>query len=211
MTQLMIKTILISCSNSKHNVPGAKAEDLYNGILFNAGMDYALKYKLKVLILSAKYGIIEPSTFIETYDLKMKEAYSGPWPEEPCYYLGGKTYFTNAPSHLLPLVPSASIGIMVYYTRLLENGVSREAVIAMHEKGKPKGIIQSIYYLLKKDKFTKEALYQELIKDHGETPSMRKTIQAQVSNSRLGKEKKCVVHREGDKFWITSDVDFYAK
>lgn len=203
--------LYIACSFSKKPVLQAKALDLYAGALFNAGKDVADLFGWQIVILSAKYGFIDPDKVIETYDLRMKKPYEGEWPMEPGWYLGGPNYFRNAPTHIKPLVPAARIGEMVNYVNLLKAGLSREEIFATHTKGKPRGIVQSIYQLLKQNKFSKEELYQQLIKEHGETPSIRKTIQAQVSQARIGKEKKCQVHRDGDKYWITSDFDFYSK
>lgn len=209
-------TILyLACSSSKttsNPEVTLKAKELYCGILFNAGMDLAAKLGWDVIILSAKYGFIVPDDPITPYDQKFSKPYSGGWPaESPSYFLGGPLYFKNAPGWMEPLVPAARIGEMVNYVRSLEAGVTREAVFATHKKGKPRGIVKSIYEMLLHSRMTKEELYQALIQEHGEVPSIRKTIQAQVSQSRMGKEKRCTMNRDGDKFWITAETHFYTK
>ncbi len=69
--------LLLSCSNKKKPFPSpVKAVDLYNGVFFSVYKkalrnNPCLKSNLKLLIISAKYGLIEDSEFISFYDLKM--------------------------------------------------------------------------------------------------------------------------------------------
>lgn len=69
--------LLMSCSSKKRNVDRPiSAIDLYNGVFFSV-YKKALKAfpsissKVKVLIISAKYGLIEANHSISYYDLKM--------------------------------------------------------------------------------------------------------------------------------------------
>lgn len=69
--------LLLSCSRKKNLVSHpVKAIDLYNGVFFSVYKKALrnnpyLKSNLKLLIISAKYGLIEDSDYISFYDLKM--------------------------------------------------------------------------------------------------------------------------------------------
>lgn len=68
--------LVVTCSQRKSNSPGLlPAIDRYNGINYliirKAKREKYLSKNLDLLIISAKYGIIEPDTEIEYYDLKM--------------------------------------------------------------------------------------------------------------------------------------------
>src|SRR3989339_1134148 len=58
---------LISCVSAKQNFPSV-AKNLYISPLFINSKKYAEKRLDKYFILSAKYGLLEPSDFIEPYE-----------------------------------------------------------------------------------------------------------------------------------------------
>ena len=52
----------------------SKAKDLYESALFKLSFKYAKKLMAdKVFILSAKYGLLDPETVIEPYDMTLNE------------------------------------------------------------------------------------------------------------------------------------------
>lgn len=69
--------LLLSCSNKK--IPSStpiKAIDLYNGVFFSVYKkalrnNPSLDSHIKLLIISAKYGLIEDADYISFYDQKM--------------------------------------------------------------------------------------------------------------------------------------------
>ena len=69
--------LLMSCSSKKRSVDRPiPAIDLYNGVFFSVYKKAvktfpSLSSKVKVLVISAKYGLIEASHPISYYDLKM--------------------------------------------------------------------------------------------------------------------------------------------
>lgn len=69
--------LLMSCSSKKNNTGRPiPAIDLYNGVFFSVYKKAIKAFpnissKIKVLIISAKYGLIEASHPISYYDLKM--------------------------------------------------------------------------------------------------------------------------------------------
>lgn len=69
--------LLLSCSSKKkpYDIP-MKAVDLYNGVFFSVykkalRAEPNLTSQIKVLIISAKYGLIEDTDYISYYDQKM--------------------------------------------------------------------------------------------------------------------------------------------
>ncbi len=99
------RLLLLACSMTKAQVVGkVQAQNLYRGNLFMAGFRFAKAHNLKILILSAKYGFIEPTAEVEYYDQKMKD-YEGPWPKGEGWFVGGLPYFGNAPERFQPLIP----------------------------------------------------------------------------------------------------------
>lgn len=88
---------------TKSKLQVGRACDIYAGQVFKLGLKFAEKFGLKVLILSGKYGLIEPETVIENYD-QVLTTYTGEWPTQKGYWLGGKRYFKNAPDNLQPLI-----------------------------------------------------------------------------------------------------------
>ena len=72
-----MKYLILSCSNKKtaHNTP-VKAIELYNGVFFSVYKkavrnDPDIESSIKLLIVSAKYGLIESTDVISYYDKKM--------------------------------------------------------------------------------------------------------------------------------------------
>lgn len=68
--------LIISCSQRKKEVKGkVRAWDLYDGAVFRVlkkiERENSLPKNLKILILSAKYGFIKPSTLIRYYDYRL--------------------------------------------------------------------------------------------------------------------------------------------
>lgn len=69
----MKKIVLISCV-SKKLAQKAKAMDLYISPLFKLNMKYARRLSPDVIcILSAKYGLIDPDTEIDPYDVTLNK------------------------------------------------------------------------------------------------------------------------------------------
>lgn len=107
------KTLLLACSAKKNRyLVRAPASCLYTGTLFRLGMKWAEQNGYNVLILSAKYGWVQPEQIIDTYDQKLTTPFIGPWPETGGFYLGGRMYFSQAPARFQPLTPGDKIGIM---------------------------------------------------------------------------------------------------
>lgn len=112
--------LLIGCSKRKyegglHTRP-LPARRMYQGALFQLSLQYAEVAGLRPLILSAKYGFIDPDEIIEWYDQKMATVYAGPWPKGSGYYVGGQLYFGDAPRRFTPLLGSTplSLGQMLH-------------------------------------------------------------------------------------------------
>lgn len=126
----MRNLILISCSSQKSAAAG-KAKDLYQSDLFRKSFEYA-KQQLaplwiqnlspdhnQIFILSAKYGLLNPHSFIHPYDLtlndmspekqqlwsnivlrQLQDEYPGHEYPSQIFFLCGQKYR----KHLLPLV-----------------------------------------------------------------------------------------------------------
>jgi hypothetical protein len=62
---------LVSCVKTKRDGTHP-ARDLYTSPLFRFAFDYASKHADRVYILSAKYGLVEPTRRIQNYDLTLK-------------------------------------------------------------------------------------------------------------------------------------------
>jgi hypothetical protein len=70
--------VILACSKSKiWDKKGISindsfpAREAYTGYVFKAGKQYAIENKLPLLIISAKYGLIEPEQDIEHYNCKL--------------------------------------------------------------------------------------------------------------------------------------------
>ena len=120
--------LLLACSARKH--PGRlRADSKYAGAIHCKGLEFARRERLVVQILSAKYGLLNADTVIDDYDQRMKGDYRGPWPTLPGFYLGGQDYFRHAPGHLVPLIPSGTIGFMLQNMNALLAGTERDNLI----------------------------------------------------------------------------------
>jgi hypothetical protein len=62
---------IIACSKLKLTRP-APAVDLYTGPLFLRSLEVAKADAIPVLILSTKYGLVDPTTVLEPYELSLK-------------------------------------------------------------------------------------------------------------------------------------------
>jgi hypothetical protein len=127
------RVLLLACSATKLSVP-APAYQIYQGAIFRKGLDWAQREGLWVMILSAKYGLINWDYPVSPYDQLMDGNYRGPWPKDAAgndlsgYYLGGARYFKHAPSRLKPLVPSGTMGFMMRDLNKLLNGATRDSL-----------------------------------------------------------------------------------
>lgn len=66
---------LISCSKTKlEHVFKAQAVDMYRGYLFKKSVMYVNTLNMPYMILSAKYGVVEPWDRIENYDHSLVDA-----------------------------------------------------------------------------------------------------------------------------------------
>lgn len=61
---------ILACSKSKLDVP-APARELYTGALFKLALQYAESVADRVLILSAKHGVVESTSVLRPYDEKL--------------------------------------------------------------------------------------------------------------------------------------------
>ena len=69
----MAKTVLISCVSKKLDHE-AEAQDLYTSTLFRLNLAYARKLEPdNILILSAKYGLLELHERVQPYDLTLND------------------------------------------------------------------------------------------------------------------------------------------
>lgn len=191
----MNNLLLLACSKSKNELfIKGKAIDLYTGSLFLAGKRFAEENKLKILILSAKYGFIEPETEIDNYNEKFKKPYSGPFPEGSGFYLGGPLYFKNAPDRFQSLVPPGKLGDMI--------SLVREKLKDQTDLKKVGSKTYSLYEFFRDGKHTKEEAYEFLCSIYGVDEKMRSTINTQLSNVRMGKERNGQVFREGNLYYF---------
>lgn len=190
--------LILACSHLKAG-KACQAKHMYKGRMFKAGYAYARRQRWGVAILSAKYGIIRPDTVIEPYDEKLKSMYDGDWPNRWGYYLGSPLYFGNAPSRFQPLVPAASPGTTASYITRLDT-IGREALFKWAASDR-RGVIQAIYETLMQRSMTKDELF-DLLFEEFQSSGVRQTINAQLIQTRIGKERKCTVRRKGDVFWL---------
>jgi len=80
-----MKVGLISCTKSKHRMHAEAKKVYHKSNLFKKAFAYAEKNYDKVYIISAKHGLIEPSTVIGPYDvtvLKMSKEEKENWGRE---------------------------------------------------------------------------------------------------------------------------------
>lgn len=98
----------IACSKTKRKTPGM-AKNVYASDLFKKSYAYAIKHADRVYILSAKYGLITPETYIIPYEKTLNKASEkerkrwaytvfqtfirwGGQTEEPALFLCGENY-----------------------------------------------------------------------------------------------------------------------
>jgi hypothetical protein len=184
------KLLLISCSSKKSRKAKRdgglmEASSLYRGSVFRYSLLYAARNDLIPLILSAKYGIIQPTTKIAWYDQKMVESYDGPWPKGEGWWVGSFFYFEKVPTRFAPLIPDR-LGIGDYLSALLLKmaGTTLEPLYEHLPFGH--GVIGSIQKILLEEKLSKEELYQRLSLRFGPNEGMRGTISCQLSQKRCG-------------------------
>lgn len=193
--------LLLSCSKEKAAASCA-AVDMYRGPLFSSGRSYAESRGLEIKILSAKYGFLDPQTIIDPYDEKMQETYAGPWPAGDGFYFGGSLYFRNAPPCFQPLVPFGTQGKMVSMLGCLDT-ISREELFL---RKRVRGVVQAIFDICTTRKITKDALIEELYLEFGSRRSqLRITVNCQLRQTRMGKERNCTVHFEDGCFYLTKN------
>lgn len=107
---------VLACSGSKRAVERCQAQDMYTGSIFLKGRAIAEAHGVPFKILSAKYGLIEPTDEIDIYNERFKGQGDRPIPPEPLhgFFVGGKDYFARYPSpRFKGLVPSTTIGFML--------------------------------------------------------------------------------------------------
>jgi|CXWL01.1.fsa_nt_gi hypothetical protein len=178
------------------------ARDFYIGAIFRLALQYADMVSLKPMVLSAKYGIVKDMDILQPYNEKLKSNYDGPWPDGDGFFVGGPLYFSLAPKTIQPLIPFARYGEMCAYLNMLLSGRDRDDVWERHESPKRGTIIQTIYLSLLEQWLTKDEIYLALVKEFGPSESMKKTINAQLSPNRMGREKNCEVLKDGEKYHI---------
>lgn len=196
----MTELLLLACSKDKA-AAACRALDLYQGALFKAGARYAGIRGLRVVILSAKHGIICPERMTEPYDDVLTNTYRGPWPSGAGFYLGGPLYFANAPIELKPLVPKGRIGDMVSNVARLDY-MTRDEIFA---RNATRGVVQAIYETMTVERLTKAQLLARLEEEFGPQPGLKTTINCQLLQSRMGRQRQCTVYNEAGVFWLVPD------
>jgi hypothetical protein len=66
------KVAFIGCSKKKRSSP-CEAREMYRGSLFLKSLEYCMREGFLVYILSAEYGLLEPSTIITPYEKTMNK------------------------------------------------------------------------------------------------------------------------------------------
>jgi hypothetical protein len=129
--------MILGCSKDKAEVGRCEARHLYTGDTFVAGREIADHFGIPILILSAKYGLIDPTTYIDWYNETFKRLYGGPFPDAPLhgFYLGGMRYFANAPARFEPLIVMDNRGRFRTERKRLRNNLDIVArMIADHQQ-----------------------------------------------------------------------------
>lgn len=115
-TMLTGMIFVLACSGSKVDAPRCIAQDMYTGAIFKKGRHIAEHHGIPFMILSAKYGLIEPTREIDNYNERFKGRGDRPVPPAPLhgYFVGGQDYFSRYPSpRFKGLVPATTIGYML--------------------------------------------------------------------------------------------------
>jgi len=122
-----IKLGLVSCTKSKMNF-SCKAYEMYSpSSLFSKACQYAIRNYDRVVILSAKYGLLLPNDEIEPYDLTlktMKRQQRKEWANKVFKQIGrrlgpnkiARAYFhagREYREHLIPMLQSTGIKCVV--------------------------------------------------------------------------------------------------
>lgn len=189
------KILLLACSALKsRNLVTGPASSIYIGTMVVGGLRWAKENGYEVLILSAKYGWITPDTIIETYNLKLKKKFQGPWPDGEGHYLGGQLYFGNAPSRFTPLV-TGSCGIVRGKLNALVGGGA-----TIKAEGTVTKVILDTLLAGPVDKVT---LSKILLQKCGPHPTgYRRTINSQLSAPRQAKENLVTLKKKNSHFGI---------
>lgn len=117
---------LVACCKTKLDRP-ASAEDLYCSVLFRMARAYCVAHYAKWFILSAKYGLVNPTQVIAPYDCTLvgqKRSAREEWGRRVCHQLealglGNETFAAHAGKvYVGPLIhrlrvesPLAGLGI----------------------------------------------------------------------------------------------------
>lgn len=95
----MVKIALIGCTSRKQDYACPAIEMYTKSNYFNLKLDYCKKINIdKIFILSAKYGLLEPDTIIQPYNLHLKSTskdYRLNWSENVLKDLKQKTDIEN--------------------------------------------------------------------------------------------------------------------
>lgn len=83
MTDIMKTLIIVPCGKSKvwdknPELEFVKASEAYTSTFFRLNREYAETFGDRWIILSAKYGFINPETMIENYDVSFNNQRSNP-------------------------------------------------------------------------------------------------------------------------------------
>jgi len=108
--------IILGCSGKKRN-NRSPASDLYLSDRFTIGRNICKEYSEKWLILSAKYGLIDPSAIVDPYDLTLSDLDNRSvekWvievsndiksvllEKQPVIFIGDPTYFKDVSKNLI--------------------------------------------------------------------------------------------------------------
>lgn len=188
--------LILACSGSKVGHE-ARAIDIYAGTLFRRGRAYAERHNLPVLILSAKFGFVQPTQVLPDYNQRFTSPYTGPFPPGHGFYLGGQDYFGNAPERFQPLIPSDRIGKMVFYMEQLEVLGRLELFRRFHVR--QRGVQEALASHLQAWR-TPEELVELLNHEFGALPSFPDTVKQALRPSGLAKATGKTLERNGSHY-----------
>lgn len=201
------KLLLVCCSSNKNRFfETLPARDMYGGTLTLGGIRYAEENDLDCLILSAKYGFITPDTIITRYNQRFSKSkpFRGEFPKGEGFYLGGPTYFGNAPpERFKPLFPELPIGKLL---QALKQKLRDPKLNYVPRVQKVYGKTWYLYRWLLEAKLTggisMEEAFVKLCIQFGEDPKMMQTVKTQFRQKRIGDERGCTLFKSGNKFWL---------
>ncbi len=123
---------VVPCGKLKLTHP-APAKDMYIGTFFKAVYRFALKHSNRIVIVSAKYGVLEPDQTISPYDVtlsKVSKEYRREWSEKVAptlqefvdkgytlLYLCNKRYREGCPAGLTPLEGKGGMGEQIKWLK----------------------------------------------------------------------------------------------